>query len=241
MPPLSLLFPLSYTASVSFVILFSHATIVHGFSGHHRPLVRIDGRLLFRVPVTQGKSILQHTSEPGQGIYVKIASLTRLHDAGGTSDAVVGNSEIQTVDTVRVQTDADQCQPVSVAVPRKQLSSDLALDPSMTVIGSANTTRAAVIGPSNVPSYKAILVFVFTTVLIWLTEPLLSLVDTTVVGRPPKFPRISKTMNIHSIPVHTVELASLGPATLLCDTLVYLTYFLAIATTNSVRLQLCAF
>lgn len=35
----------------------------------------------------------------------------------------------------------------------------------------------------NVASYKALLTFVGTTVLIWLSEPLLSIVDTTVIGR----------------------------------------------------------
>lgn len=35
----------------------------------------------------------------------------------------------------------------------------------------------------NVTSYKALLTFVGTTILIWLSEPLLSIIDTTVIGR----------------------------------------------------------
>jgi Na+-driven multidrug efflux pump len=71
---------------------------------------------------------------------------------------------------------------------------------------------------SNVPSYRTLIAFAATTILIWLSEPLLSLVDTTVVGM--------------TQPNARVQLASLGPATTLVDSLLYLTYFLAISTTN---------
>lgn len=70
----------------------------------------------------------------------------------------------------------------------------------------------------GIPSYKTMLLFISTTTLIWLSEPLLSLVDTTVVGQ-------------YS---NVVQLAALGPATMLMDSAIYLTYFLAIATTNTV-------
>ena len=70
------------------------------------------------------------------------------------------------------------------------------------------------------------LVFVGTTILIWLSEPLLSLVDTTVVGQ--------------TVSNAVVQLASLGPATLLTDSLIYTTYFLAIATTNTMANALAA-
>lgn len=72
---------------------------------------------------------------------------------------------------------------------------------------------------SVLPSYRQLLLFFATTTLIWLSEPLLSLVDTTVVGWAPQNGAI-------------LQLASLGPATTLYDSLLYLTYFLAIATTN---------
>lgn len=70
-----------------------------------------------------------------------------------------------------------------------------------------------------VPSYRQLLVFLSTTVLIWLSEPLLSLVDTTVVGWTPGRTAVT-------------QLASLGPATTMYDSLLYMCYFLAIATTN---------
>jgi Na+-driven multidrug efflux pump len=71
---------------------------------------------------------------------------------------------------------------------------------------------------SKIPSYSTLIKFAFTTILIWLSEPLLSLVDCTTVGM---FASDS-----------TIQLASLGPATTLTDSLLYLTYFLAISTTN---------
>jgi Na+-driven multidrug efflux pump len=70
----------------------------------------------------------------------------------------------------------------------------------------------------SIPTYRQLLVFLSTTVLIWLSEPLLSLVDTTVVGFTSK----------NSV----VQLAALGPATTLYDSVMYTAYFLAIATTN---------
>ena len=71
----------------------------------------------------------------------------------------------------------------------------------------------------KVPSYSNLLKFCGTTVLIWLSEPLLSLVDTTVVGW---------SQGASSV----IQLASMGPATTLMDTLLYMTYFLALSTTN---------
>ena len=71
----------------------------------------------------------------------------------------------------------------------------------------------------KVPSYSKLTKFCATTVIIWLSEPLLSLVDTTVVG-------------FSQGATGVVQLASLGPATTLMDTLLYTTYFLALSTTN---------
>ena len=76
-----------------------------------------------------------------------------------------------------------------------------------------------------IPSYGKLARFIGTTILIWLSEPLLSLVDTTVVAW---------TQREHAV----VQLASLGPATTLCDSLLYSTYFLAISTTNQIAAAL---
>ena len=69
---------------------------------------------------------------------------------------------------------------------------------------------------SKVPTYSRLLILASTTVVIWLSEPLLSLVDTTVV---------STTGSV-------IQLASMGPATTLMDTLLYMTYFLSLGTTS---------
>lgn len=73
---------------------------------------------------------------------------------------------------------------------------------------------------TTLPSFRRLLIFTTTTIIIWLSEPLLSLVDTTVV---------SLTSHPKSA---IVQIAALGPATTLYDSLIYVTYFLAIATTN---------
>ena len=71
----------------------------------------------------------------------------------------------------------------------------------------------------KVPSFKKLLLFVSTMGLVLISEPLLSLVDTSVVGW---------TQGASSV----VQLAAMGPATTLMDTLIYMTYFLALGTTN---------
>lgn len=76
----------------------------------------------------------------------------------------------------------------------------------------------------NVPSYKSLLIFSLTTVIILLSEPLLSLVDTTMIGW---------TQSSSAV----MQLASLGPATTLLDSLLYSTYGLSIATTNRIAAE----
>ena len=64
-------------------------------------------------------------------------------------------------------------------------------------------------------TYKALFFFWLSICGNWFVEPLQSLIDTIVVGR-----------------VSTMELAALGPASMGFDSLLYMCYFLAIATTN---------
>ena len=94
-------------------------------------------------------------------------------------------------------------------------------------------TKAS-IDVSTIAPYKDLILFMGTTVLIWLSEPLLSLVDTTIVG---KFGSnvasgAGAAAMMKGISLETIQLAALGPATMLCDNLIYLTFFLAMATTN---------
>lgn len=69
--------------------------------------------------------------------------------------------------------------------------------------------------PSNQFSYFRLVLFTLTVCGNWFAEPVQSLVDTIVVGR-----------------VSTLQLAALGPATIVFDAAVFLCYFIAIATTN---------
>jgi len=58
----------------------------------------------------------------------------------------------------------------------------------------------------------------------WLVSPLMSLVDTAVVGRS----------------ASSLELAALGPATMVGDSLSYLFSFLSVATTNLIATSLAS-
>lgn len=97
-------------------------------------------------------------------------------------------------------------------------SSDEALSTSLS--DEAVTAKGTSKDGPFLPSYRQLIVFTATTILIWISEPLLSLVDTTIVGM---------TSSSRSA---VVQIAALGPATTLYDSSIYMTYFLAIATTN---------
>eukprot|EP00569_Conticribra_weissflogii_P016413 CAMPEP_0171411378 /NCGR_PEP_ID=MMETSP0880-20121228/29936_1 /TAXON_ID=67004 /ORGANISM="Thalassiosira weissflogii, Strain CCMP1336" /LENGTH=282 /DNA_ID=CAMNT_0011928451 /DNA_START=88 /DNA_END=933 /DNA_ORIENTATION=+ len=73
----------------------------------------------------------------------------------------------------------------------------------------------------STPTTRQMLLFLSTTVLVWVSEPLLSLVDSAAVGT-------------YAGPASVVQLAALGPATMLCDSSVFLTYFIGLAATNLV-------
>ena len=116
----------------------------------------------------------------------------------------------------------------------------------------------------SIPSYRSLMTFVTTTVLIWLSEPLLSLIDTTAVGRfagvttssatATTLPNFVKTKlfgflayfgifnearpDLPALSPSVLNLASLGPATLLIDNCLYICYFLSIATTNKLAKNL---
>ncbi len=96
-------------------------------------------------------------------------------------------------------------------------------------IKDINSKQRQKIDLSGIASYSKLMIFISTTIIIWLSEPLLSLVDTTVVG---KFASSGGGMLKNGIAPTTVQLAALGPATMVCDNAFYLVYFLSIAVTN---------
>eukprot|EP00804_Cyclotella_cryptica_P013261 CCRYP_007028-RA/>CCRYP_007028-RA protein AED:0.11 eAED:0.12 QI:0/0/0/1/1/1/3/0/603 len=80
----------------------------------------------------------------------------------------------------------------------------------------------------GLPTTKQLLIFVLTTVLVWTSEPLLSLVDSAIVGTFASRTTKLGTTSLASV----VQLAALGPATMLCDSSIFLTYFIGLAATN---------
>jgi Na+-driven multidrug efflux pump len=97
---------------------------------------------------------------------------------------------------------------------------------------SSSSTTAPFVG---LPSYGRIAFFSATTFLIWVSEPLLSLVDSIAVGLYAGKSIPSTTMPgsaYHPTLSSVVQLAALGPATTLCDSSIYLMIFISMATTN---------
>ena len=80
----------------------------------------------------------------------------------------------------------------------------------------------------KLPTTYQLLLFIFTTVLVWTSEPLLSIVDSATVGSFAK----SASSDIPDHLSSVVQLAALGPATMLCDSSIFLTYFIGLAATN---------
>ena len=81
----------------------------------------------------------------------------------------------------------------------------------------------------SLPTTQELLMYIFTTVLVWTSEPLLSIVDSATVG---SFASRSTQKGIPANLASVVQLASLGPATMLCDSSIFLTYFIGLAATN---------
>lgn len=81
----------------------------------------------------------------------------------------------------------------------------------------------------ELPTTRQLLMFIITTVLVWTSEPLLSIVDSAMVG---SFASKTKQSGIPSSLASVVQLAALSPATMLCDSSIFLTYFIGMTATN---------
>ncbi|KAK2630996.1 hypothetical protein EUGRSUZ_L03585 [Eucalyptus grandis] len=68
---------------------------------------------------------------------------------------------------------------------------------------------------------KEIMVFAGPATGLWICGPLMSLIDTVVIGQE-----------------SSIQLAALGPGTVLCDHMSYVFMFLSIATSNMVATSL---
>ena len=98
-------------------------------------------------------------------------------------------------------------------------------------LDAASTSESSSL--SKVAPFRELILFISTTIIIWLSEPLLSLVDTTIVGKFASNSNLASAASmVKGVAPETLQLAALGPATMLCDNALYLTYFLTMATTN---------
>ncbi|CEM05823.1 unnamed protein product [Vitrella brassicaformis CCMP3155] len=95
------------------------------------------------------------------------------------------------------------------------VTDELTHHPAATLLNVPSSDAVDASAPPVVPSFGELLLFMLNVMLIWIQDPLMSLIDTAAVGR-----------------VDAVQLAALGPATQVVDSSVYLFGFLGIATTN---------
>ena len=149
--------------------------------------------------------VLWTASGSGSSFFLPTRVVTPVHPIGSTTTQTIGSIATR----LRVAKDKEDSHPSS--------------DTTTSSTPSSNSTEELTAPPSAqdfLPSYKTLMVFTATTILIWISEPLLSLVDTTIVGW---------TNAAHTA---VLQIAALGPATTLYDSSIYMTYFLAIATTN---------
>jgi len=91
--------------------------------------------------------------------------------------------------------------------------------------GAASTSNAATIPPPQPPTNGALFKFYFPCLALWISGPLLSLVDTSFIGLSAKAGAVGAAGS-------AAQLAALGPATTFIDGSLYLFAFLNVATTN---------
>lgn len=123
-------------------------------------------------------------------------------------------------------------------IHESQLLQSVSSQSKSTSTSSMMTMTGPLLG---LPSYGRITFFSATTFLIWVSEPLLSLVDSVAVGRYAGTSIASSSSSLSSISSSTggapnlssvIQLAALGPATTLCDSSIYLMLCISMATTN---------
>ena len=91
--------------------------------------------------------------------------------------------------------------------------------------GASSTSNAATIPPPQPPTNGALFKFYFPCLALWISGPLLSLVDTSFIGLSAKAGAVGAAGS-------AAQLAALGPATTFIDGSLYLFAFLNVATTN---------
>mmetsp|Transcript_9646 Transcript_9646/g.21469 ORF Transcript_9646/g.21469 Transcript_9646/m.21469 type:complete len:569 (-) Transcript_9646:64-1770(-) len=121
----------------------------------------------------------------------------------------------------------------SNTVPRDRINGDALTTTSSSTSSSARTSltilRAGAsinnIPPPSQPTSRSLLKFYFPCLALWISGPLLSLVDTSFIGLSAKAGAVGAAGS-------AAQLAALGPATTFIDGSLYLFAFLNVATTN---------
>lgn len=112
--------------------------------------------------------------------------------------------------------------PSSSALPSSKASATSKPFPSKVVAWNSNPASTLTITTEpetpSIPSTRELLTFGLPTLGVWLLQPVLSLIDSLVIGR-------SKSLN------SVAELAALGPGISWCDSTAYLFQFMGMATT----------
>ncbi|KAH8945320.1 hypothetical protein BDL97_12G036100 [Sphagnum fallax] len=121
------------------------------------------------------------------------------------------------LDVVVLNSMQKEQDPIPAAAASNKLVWAKKLDIQAQTIGPAATIESK----NMWEQFRAILVFAGPALGMWLSGPIMSLIDTSVVGNS-----------------SSLELAALGPGTVLCDQLCYVFMFLSVATSNLIATSL---
>ena len=109
---------------------------------------------------------------------------------------------------------------VPFAIHNTRAPTTVLVEQSEVIPGEGATTPVPKALPPEAPSTKTLAKFALPALALWLSGPLLSLVDTSAVG-------------LSALPgAGATQIAALGPACTFCDGSIYLFAFLNVATTN---------
>ncbi|RZC55720.1 hypothetical protein C5167_014577 [Papaver somniferum] len=127
---------------------------------------------------------------------------------------------ITPIDQNLIETPNDLTEEDSIVSTSSQV--EVESDPSQGIISSVKEgINVEIVNDSIWMQIKEIALFAGPAAGLWLCGPLMSLIDTAIIGQG-----------------SSLELAALGPATVVCDYLSYVFMFLSIATSNMVATSL---
>ncbi|CAM6011948.1 unnamed protein product [Sphagnum balticum] len=162
------------------------------------------------------------SSEAEEGVLLPISTSSSSSSVSyllKTSSELSSDQEPQVtdLDVVVLNSMQKEQDPIPAAAASNKLVWAKKLDIQAQKIGAAATIESK----NMWEQFRAILVFAGPALGMWLSGPIMSLIDTSVVGNS-----------------SSLELAALGPGTVLCDQLCYVFMFLSVATSNLIASSL---